>query len=94
VLEPSPAGLSREQHIARSSLKSRLALVGNYDFAVNEQCYQYKECAALNPFISAGKAVLQIEYKGNPTQICPISLSSGFSTLFKNLNLDGWRQAC
>jgi hypothetical protein len=69
-------------------------LVGSYDFAVNEQCYQYKECAALNPFISAGKAVLQIEYKGDPSQICPISLGSGFSTLFKNLSLDAWRQAC
>jgi len=69
-------------------------LVGSYDFAVNEQCNQYKECAALNPFISAGKAVLQIEYKGDPSQICPVSLSSGFLTLFKNLSLDAWRQAC
>ena len=69
-------------------------LVGSYDFAVNEQCNQYNECATLSPFISAGKAVLHIEYQGAPSQICPVSLSSGFSTLFKNLSLDAWRQAC
>lgn len=69
-------------------------LVGNFDFAVNEQCFQYQECGTLSPFISAGKAVLHIEYKGDPSQICPISRSSGFSTLFKNLSLDLWRQAC
>ncbi len=33
-------------------------LVDVYDFAVNEQCFQYDECDALRPFLEAGKAVL------------------------------------
>ncbi len=78
----------------KNDIDQATALVGNYDFAVNEQCYQYSECGALASFVSAGKAVLQIEYKGDPNQVCPISRSSGFSTVFKNLSLDAWRQAC
>ncbi|HEY5246997.1 MAG TPA: endo alpha-1,4 polygalactosaminidase, partial [Dermatophilaceae bacterium] len=69
-------------------------LVGSYDFAVNEQCYEYAECAALRPFTRAGKAVLQIEYSGNPSQICPMSVRSRFSTLFKQMDLGVLRRAC
>jgi len=78
----------------KNDIDQATALVGSYDFAVNEQCYQYNECDALKSFIGAGKAVLQIEYEGDPNQVCPISRSSGFSTLFKKMSLDAWRQAC
>ena len=40
-------------------------LVQWFDFAVNEQCHQFEECDELDPFISANKAVLNIEYSGN-----------------------------
>jgi hypothetical protein len=36
-----------------------------FDFALNEQCFQYNDCAPLLPFIKAGKAVFQVEYE-NP----------------------------
>lgn len=37
-------------------------LVDVFDFAVNEQCFEYDECEALLPFIEAGKAVFHVEY--------------------------------
>ena len=37
--------------------------MGDFDFAVNEQCAQYGECADLTPFIEAGKAVFHVEYE-------------------------------
>lgn len=37
-------------------------LVQYYDFAVNEQCFEFDECNALAPFVKAGKAVLNAEY--------------------------------
>ena len=38
-------------------------LVGNFDFAVVEECFQYHECARFKPFIKAGKAVFETEYE-------------------------------
>ena len=37
-----------------------------FDWAINEQCKQYDECDALIPLIDAGKAVLGVEYQGDP----------------------------
>ncbi len=37
-------------------------LVGDFDFAINEQCVQYSECGDYSQFTGAGKAVLQVEY--------------------------------
>ena len=39
-----------------------LVQVSQFDFAVNEQCWQYSECDTYRPFISAGKPVYNIEY--------------------------------
>jgi len=35
-------------------------LVGVFDWALNEQCFQFNECALLAPFINAGKAVFEL----------------------------------
>lgn len=37
-------------------------LLGDVDFAVNEECFQFNECAALSPFIHPNKAVFHVEY--------------------------------
>jgi hypothetical protein len=55
------------------------ALVGDFDFAVNEQCAEYNECAALDPFTKAGKAVVQIEYAGQTSAFCPAANTAGRS---------------
>jgi hypothetical protein len=69
-------------------------LVSYYDFAVNEQCFQYGECDMLTPFINAKKAVLSIEYSTNSSSICPQAEGLNFDTLLKRLDLNVWRQAC
>ena len=48
----------------------------------------------LEQFIRAGKAVFQVEYRGDPDEFCPRRYGRGFSTLKKKLKLDAWRLAC
>jgi hypothetical protein len=38
-------------------------LAPDFDFAVNEQCHQYKECGGYSAFTNAGKPVFNAEYK-------------------------------
>lgn len=69
-------------------------LVGDFDFAVVEECARYNECNAYAPFIAAGKAVLHVEYALNNAQFCPTTSALGFSSMKKNLNLDAYRVPC
>jgi hypothetical protein len=67
-------------------------LVGSFDFAVNEQCFQYKECDTLEPFITAGKPVFNVEYK--TTNVCAQAAILRFSSIQKKLSLDAYRISC
>lgn len=72
-------------------------LVNVFDFAVNEECFQYQECNAMKPFIAQGKPVLSIEYgpfKQTARKVCSKATPLGFSTLVKKLSLDAARFAC
>ena len=73
------------------------------EFAVNEQCVQYSECARFAPFIDDGKPVFHIEYPEETTRSVAANYcrkdgaaegTDGFSTVIKNLNLDGWVKYC
>ncbi len=66
----------------------------DFDWALNEQCYQYEECELLQPFIDAGKAVFGVEYSGDESEFCPYFNALGYSWLKKNLDLDAWRLDC
>lgn len=46
----------------KNDLDQIAELVEYYDFAVNEQCFEYQECEALAPFTDAGKAIFNAEY--------------------------------
>lgn len=70
------------------------ALVGAFDFAVNEQCVEYSECALLGPFIAAGKPVFHAEYDLPTDVFCPVTVPLGFSSVRKRLQLDAWRETC
>ena len=66
-----------------------------FDFAVNEQCAQYDECNLYaNTFLSAGKAVFEIEYSVSPDRFCPYARSVGIYALKKNLSLNAARTVC
>lgn len=77
-------------------------LVDDFDFAVNEQCFQYDECDLLTPFIDQDKAVLQAEYRQNyvddtaaRASLCQEALARQFSTLILPLDLDdAFRYSC
>lgn len=69
-------------------------LVGDYDFAVNEQCAQYRECDELTPFIRAGKAVFHVEYELSTDKFCARSRELKLSSLEKKLELGPWRKSC
>ncbi|CAF1145838.1 unnamed protein product, partial [Didymodactylos carnosus] len=68
-------------------------LVGSFDWALNEQCFQYNECNKLLPFINADKAVFICEYKGSTNTFCPKSNQMKFSTIKATLDLNGKNMA-
>ncbi|HET6861271.1 MAG TPA: endo alpha-1,4 polygalactosaminidase [Streptomyces sp.] len=69
-------------------------LVRDFDFAVNEECAQYDDCAALAPFVKAGKAVLHVEYAVPVRDFCDRSRKLGLSSMRKKLDLGAWREPC
>ncbi len=69
-------------------------LLPYFDFAVNEQCFQYRECGALDPFVAAGKPVLGAEYKLPRSRFCDRSIAHGFSTIKKRFSLRAFRRTC
>lgn len=64
-------------------------LQADFDWALNEECFQYNECNTLRPFVQAGKAVFIAEYNGDPAEFCPVANAEGFSALKLPLDLNG-----
>ena len=100
--------IANEAHLRNLSvgLKNDLdqinELVDYYDFAVNEECFEYFECDVLDVFINDGKPVLNAEYKQEYVNdetarniLCSNSLNRQFSTLILPLDLDdSFRYSC
>ncbi len=70
-------------------------LVAYFDFSVNEQCHEFNECDQLQPFITAGKPVLNAEYAdqfvNDPAQrqtMCAAALVQNLRTLVLPIDLD------
>ncbi|HZD80318.1 MAG TPA: endo alpha-1,4 polygalactosaminidase [Actinomycetota bacterium] len=66
-------------------------LLHSFDFAINEQCFQYDECAGggypspgWRAFIEAGKAVFQAEYRLQPRDFCRKANRWDFSSIVKS----------
>ena len=61
-----------------------------FDYAINEQCMQYKECdyppPGLPDWTASGKAVFEVEYKSNNLN-CTKSNGWNFNAILKDLNL-------
>ncbi len=80
----------------KNDLDQVAALVGDFDFAVNEQCHEFAECGDLRPFIAAGKPVFNAEYAsryrtnsdGARTALCATARAESFRTLVLPLELD------
>jgi hypothetical protein len=86
------------RHGLSAALKNDLgqvrALLPYFDFALDEQCFQYKECSRLLPFVKAGKAVFEVEYKLPRSAFCAKADQLGFNSMRKRLSLRSWRRPC
>ncbi|MFC8919468.1 endo alpha-1,4 polygalactosaminidase [Streptomyces sp. NPDC047821] len=91
------ARLAHERGLAvglKNDLDQIPELLDDFDFAVNEQCAEYDECAALRPFIAAGKAVYHVEYELPTREFCPEAKRLRMSSIRKRYELDAWRAPC
>jgi hypothetical protein len=92
------AGLAHELGISvglKNDVDQLADLVEYFDWAINEQCFQYDECDGYtSSFVAQDKAVFGVEYSGQASNFCPDANSMGLSWLKKNLNLQAYREGC
>jgi len=69
-------------------------LLPYFDYSLDEQCFQYKECNGLKPFVAAGKPVFEVEYNLTSDQFCSQANALNFNSLVKKLELGPEREAC
>lgn len=78
-------------------------LATDFDFAVNEQCFEYDECSSYVAFIDAGKPVFNAEYAqpyrlnadGARDALCESATAASIRTLVLPMELDdSYRSAC
>lgn len=74
-------------------------LLDYVDLMVNEQCHELSECDALQPFVEAGKPVLNAEYlsayRDAPEAVCAPALRANLRTLILSEELDdSFRFSC
>lgn len=79
-------------------LKNTLGLAGrlepDFDFALVEQCFQFRECGLTRPFTDAAKPVVVIEYSLPRSAFCARAAELGLIAMRKHRELDAWRRAC
>jgi Glycoside-hydrolase family GH114 len=79
------------KNLATSLSASQLPMfVGAFEWALNEQCYEYNECAAYTQsgsFLPAGKAVFDVEYNTSPN--CTQANQSHINAQLTDLDLVG-----
>ena len=78
----------------KNDLDQAKTLEPAFDWAINEQCFQYNECGLLSPFLAAGKAAFVTEYSLATSAFCPAARSLKIMAMLKHLELDAFRQAC
>ncbi len=78
----------------KNDLEQISELVDYFDFALNEQCFEYNECETLLPFIEQDKAVFGVEYELQPAEFCNEAIELNFDWLKMEYELDGGRISC
>jgi len=86
---------SRGMSVAlKNDIEQIVDLTTYFDWTLNEECFEYQECDYLTPFVTAGKAVFNIEYNQTIDQFCADSNKRNFNSLRKNRDLGIYREAC
>ncbi len=78
----------------KNTLDLAAQLEPDFDFAILEQCFQYRECAKVAPFVTHHKSVIDIEYSLGRAQFCNKAATLGIHAMRKRLSLSAWRRAC
>jgi hypothetical protein len=78
----------------KNDLDQVRSLEPHFDWALVEECFEYRECARLRPFVRAGKAVFVVEYRRSPRAICASARRAGLMAMVKRYRLDAWRAPC
>ena len=60
-----------------------------FDGALDEQCNQYSECSSFQPYLTAGKPVLNAEYDLSASSFCAVDNAAGIMGARYDLELDG-----
>jgi hypothetical protein len=91
------AGAVHAQGLAvalKNDLGQAAALQPSFDFAVVEQCFQYRECGLTRPFLRAGKGVYDAEYALGRASFCSAARRLGVNAMRKRTSLGAWREPC
>jgi hypothetical protein len=67
--------------------KQAAQLVGTFDFAIVEECFQYEECGYYKTFVAHGEAVYEAEYELEPSEFCAAAEALDFSAVRKGVEL-------
>ena len=78
----------------KNDIEQVVELEPYFDWAINEQCFQYEECEGLLVFINNGKPVFNVEYKKGLKKFCPQANEWGFSSMKKKRKLNAWCKNC
>ncbi|MCL2345766.1 MAG: endo alpha-1,4 polygalactosaminidase [Desulfobulbus sp.] len=85
----------------KNNVEQVAQLASDFDFATNESCFRYKECAAYAAFTKQGKPVFQVEYESKykdivaRTALCTSARSQNLRTLVLPQALDdSFRYSC
>lgn len=91
------AGAVHAQGLAvalKNDLDQAPQLARSFDFAVLEQCFQYRECGKARPFLRARKGVYDAEYALAPAAFCAPARRLGINAIRKRPGLGAWRASC
>ena len=72
----------------KNDLGQLAALMPYFDYAINEQCFEFEECDNNPPpgypaWVAAGKAVFTVEYKRSPGKFCAAANAAGYNSIKK-----------
>lgn len=84
------AGIAHGHNLSvglKNDLDQLGALQTAFDFAINEQCAQYKECGAYDAWTAAGKAAVEVEYHGSAKKYCADAALHNRDAIHKALSL-------
>ena len=77
--------------LQKNDARQSALLQSHFDGALGEQCNQYRECSAYQPYIAAGKPVLNAEYMLPTRRFCATDNAAGIMGARYNLALNARR---